>query len=69
MRLVAIGLTIVALALSLGAAIILPIVWGPLALFIVTGPMVIVAALATVVLVMHVRYLKRDLVVTAAGSD
>lgn len=67
LRSVAIGLTIVALALSLGAAIILPIVWGPLALLVVTGPMIMVAALATVVLVMQLRFLKRDLVVTAAG--
>ena len=67
LRRVAIGLSIFVVALSLGAAIILPIVWGPLALLIVTGPMVIIAALATIVLVMQLRYLKRDLVVTAAG--
>ena len=67
LRFVAIGMTIFTMVISLGAAIILPIVWGPLALFIVTGPMVIIAALATVVLVMQLRYLKRDLVVTAIG--
>ncbi|PRZ07685.1 hypothetical protein BCE75_104137 [Isoptericola sp. CG 20/1183] len=67
LRTVAIALTAGTIALCFGAAIGLPIAFGPVALLVATGPLVIIAVLAGVFLAMQISYLGRDLVVTACG--